>query len=86
LKTNEQIKSPTGKRLVGLLIGVLVIVVFLFWVGPWLERLPLFHPVAELIKAQDIDAGAYYYTDIKEFADAEFNINQAMIYPPERKP
>ena len=82
----EKKKSPPGKGLVGLLIGILLIVVFLFWVGPWFEQMPLFHPIVELIEAQDIDAGAYYYTDIEEFAEAEFNINQAMTYPPTKKP
>ena len=79
---HKQKKSPPGKGLVGLFIGILLIVVFLYRVGPWLEKLPLFHSIVEVIEANDIDAGAYYYTDIKEFADAEFNINPSMTYPP----
>ena len=86
MKTDERKKSPTGKGLVGLLTGILVIVIFMYWVGPLLEQLPLFHPMVELIKAKDIDATAYYYTDIEEFAEAEFNIRQAMTYPPGGKP
>ncbi len=86
MESAKQKKSPTGKGLVGLLIGIAMIVVFVYWVGPWLEQLPLFHPMVELIKAKDIDATAYYYTDIEEFADAEFNIRQSMTYAPSAEP
>ena len=82
MKADEQKNSPIRKGWIGLLTGLVLIAVFLFWLGPWLERLPLFQPLVRLIDEQDIDAGAYYYTDIEEFADAEFNIRQAMTYAP----
>jgi hypothetical protein len=70
------------RGLIRLLMGILIILAFMFGLGPWMERIPMIRPMVELIRTQDIDAGAYYYTDIEEFSEAEFNVNHALKFPP----
>ena len=85
-KMSTSLHSEKGrekrKGILKLLISICLLLTFLYGVGPWLEQLPLFRPIVELIDARDIDAGAYYYTDIEEFSDAEHNIRHSMAYPP----
>jgi hypothetical protein len=50
---------------------------FLLWgfaavVGPWGEKhIPVFNQIVEVIKARDIDSGAYFYTEIEASYSAE---------------
>ena len=71
-----------GRGLIRLIMGILAILAFMYGLGPLLERMPMIRPMVELIETQDIDAGAYYYTDIEEFSEAEFNVNHALKFPP----
>ncbi|EMS78321.1 hypothetical protein [Desulfotignum phosphitoxidans] len=41
-------------------------------VGPWGEKhIPVFNRIVEVIKARDIDSGAYFYTEIEASYSAE---------------
>lgn len=76
-KTERKIKGW-----VALLISVLTIVIFLFVIGPWIEKLPVFQPLADFIDERGIDANMYFYTEVEEFSDADINMNNTLHYPP----
>jgi hypothetical protein len=70
------------KGLWGLLISVLIIIIFLFVIGPWGEELPGFKPLADFIDERGIEANMYFYTEVEEFSEAEINMNNTMQFPP----
>ena len=76
-KTERKIKGW-----VALLIGVLIIIIFLFVIGPWIEKLPGFQPLADFIDERGIEANMYFYTEVEEFSEAEINMNNTMQFPP----
>ncbi len=52
---------------------------FAVWAGPWLEsRIPVFNRIVETIEKQDIDSGAYFYTEIKASYDGEQYLKSAL--------
>jgi len=71
-----------SRRIGALLACILAILLLLFVIGPALKDLPLVRPLATFVEERDIDAGALYYTDIEEFAEAEINMNHTMKYMP----
>jgi hypothetical protein len=84
-KTAEIITDPGSKpapRIRGwimLAAGVLSIWLFAVVVGPWLEkRIPVFNEIVETIEEQDIDAGAYFYTEIKASYEGERYLKNAL--------
>ena len=64
--------------------GQLISVFLLLWVfgtvvGPWLEtRIPTFDKIVETIEEQDIDSGAYFYSEIKGSYDGERYLRDAL--------
>jgi hypothetical protein len=76
-KTKKKIKGWAG-----LLMSVLTIIIFLFVIGPWVEKLPVFQPLADFIDERGIEANMYFYTEVEEFSEAEINMNSIMQYPP----
>lgn len=53
--------------------------VFAIHIGPWLERrIPVFDRIVETIDRQDIDAGAYFYTEIKASYEGERYLRGAL--------
>ena len=52
--------------------------VFMFVVAPWMGSFEAARPLLDFVEERDIDAGAYYYTEVDEFGDAEFAIRQAL--------
>ena len=76
-KTERKIKG-----LLGLMISVLAIIIFLFVIGPWVEKIPGFQPLADFIDERDIEANMYFYTEVEEFSEAQINMNNTMQYPP----
>ena len=59
---------------------------FSFWVaatvvGPWLEkRIPVFNQIVETIERDDINANAYFYTDIKASYEGEQYLRNALAF------
>ena len=76
-KTERKIKGW-----VALFISVLTIIFFLFVIGPWIEKLPGFQPLADFIDERGIEANMYFYTEVEEFSEAEINMNNTMQFPP----
>ncbi len=72
-----------GKGVVALLFSVLAIIFCLFYVGPQLEKLPLFQPIARYIDERGIEANVYFYTEVEEFSEAHINMDNSMDYPPQ---
>lgn len=60
-------QTQSGKK--GWLILILTLAClwgFAQYVGPWGERhIPVFKEIVDIIKARDIDSGAYFYTEIE---------------------
>ena len=71
-----------GKGVVALLFCVLAIIFCLFYIGPQLEKLPLFQPIARFIDERGIEANVYFYTEVEEFSEAHINMDNSMDYPP----
>jgi hypothetical protein len=69
-------------RWIALFIGILILWLLMAYVGPWGRQTETLRPIMEFIEERGIDATAYYYTDIEEFAEAEMNITHTMRYPP----
>ena len=77
-KINER---STVRRLFSLLLSIFIIWIFLFILGPRLQLIPMVRPLITFVESRDIDAGAYYYTDIEEFSEADIHMNNTMAYP-----
>jgi len=65
--------GATRVRAWGLLIlGFACVCLFAFGIGPWLEdRIPVYTEIVQVIEEQDIDSGAYFYSEIKGAYDGE---------------
>ena len=80
-----QMHAPAGKYLrsvAGLAVCILVIVVFMFYIGPRMEKPLHMKPLADFIDERDIKANMYFYTDVEEFSEANINMDNTMKFPP----
>lgn len=66
--------------LFAVLAGVLV---FMYVIGPWGLETSTMKPVATAIEDYGIEANAYYYTEVPEFADAQMFFSNNRRYPTE---
>ncbi|MHC4661845.1 MAG: hypothetical protein ACYS8W_09165 [Planctomycetota bacterium] len=72
----------TGKRLLRLLACILLVLAFIFIVGPWITRLSFVKPLATFIDERNIDAGALFYTEVEQFSDVDVHMRNTMNYSP----
>ena len=63
-------------KLIAIVLGVISFFVVL---GPVGLNLPLYKPIAQYIEQNDINANAYYYTEVEEFADADFHMRNFVV-------
>ncbi|MFO7559674.1 MAG: hypothetical protein R6X10_12645 [Desulfobacterales bacterium] len=70
------------KRLAYLFSCILAIWFFMFYIGPGLEKTIHLTPIAECIDERGIDANMYFYTEVDEFSDAAFYMENTMKYIP----
>lgn len=75
-------EKTTAQKIGGLLSGIAACLLIIYVVGPWLDTLESIRPLAQFIDDRNIDANAYYYTEVEEFADAELNMKNTMYYMP----
>ena len=76
-------KTPSLlRRLTGLMVSIILILVFMLYLGPWLEQSSMVQPIARFIEAHDIDANMYFYTEVEEFSEANLNMQNSMDFPP----
>lgn len=74
------------KRIAGLLVGIALIIVFIFYLAPWLEKPLGMEPLAKFIDEREINANVYFYTEVEEFSEANAHMNNIMAYPPRPAP
>ncbi|MDF1591259.1 MAG: hypothetical protein P1P89_07070 [Desulfobacterales bacterium] len=63
-----------------LLVGIGVVLLFMFVAGPVFQRLPGFVNMAAFIEKEGIRATAIYYTDVKEFGEAEVSLRNNFAF------
>ncbi len=70
-KTNGP--RPNSWKRWGVLIGTLFFLwIFGVYIGPWAaQRIPVFNEIVQTIEKNDIDAGAYFYAEIKASYEGE---------------
>ena len=76
------IAREIGKGVARLLGSFVLILLFIFYVAPWMTGLPMLRSLTGFIEERGIDAGALYYTDLEEFAEAEAQMSNTMAYMP----
>lgn len=67
---------------VKLVVGLVLIVLFIYGVGPLVARLPSVGTMLSFIERRDIRATALYYTDIDEFGEATASLRNSLEYSP----
>ena len=70
------------KRWAGLFLCLFILWLLMAYAAPWGRQTDTLRPFMDVIEERGIDATAYYYTDLEEFAEAENNITHALRYPP----
>jgi|GEM_PF-1346301 len=75
--------SRTWRGWAGLLISLALLGLFFAFGHKGLE-LSFYKPIAQFIEERGIQANAYYYTEVEEFAEAGVNLRTTMTYPPGR--
>jgi hypothetical protein len=63
-----------------LVLAVTGLLLFMFVIGPAGLKTPLLEPMAIFIEENDINANAYYYTDVDEFFLAERHMRDHLGY------
>lgn len=69
-----------------LFLGVVVLWMVMFGVGPMLLNLPWYGEMNRFIESEGIRSTAIYYTDLETFRDAEFDLRQNLEYGPAAPP
>lgn len=70
------------RRWAGLFIGIFILWLLMTYAAPWGRQTATLRPIMDVIDERGIDATAYYYTDLKEFAEAELQITHSLRYAP----
>ncbi len=65
-----------------LLVGLGVVILFMFVIAPMGDRIPGFESVFKFIDDKNIKATAFYYTDIDEFGEAAVTLRNNREYTP----
>jgi hypothetical protein len=88
-KQNKTIASvPSGQKAslgawLRLLLGVVVLLIFMFIIAPAGLNIPGFRSMSELIEEKNLRATALYYTDIDEFGEAAVTLRNNREYTPQ---
>ena len=75
-------KSPKAvlKGWATLTLALAGLILFIYVIGPVGLKTPLLEPMATFIEENDINANAYYYTDVDEFFLAERHMREHLGY------
>jgi len=74
------------KNWLKLLLWVAIVLSFMFYWGPWLiMKTPGYKPVLKAINDQDINANAYFYSDVDEFFEGHYHLENTRDYRPTGK-
>ena len=80
---------PAGasKRWLHLALGLFLLWAFIFVLGPMLQKIPDVGTLSKYINESGIDAGALYYTEVKEVGESEQAIRDTLrFYLPQKQP
>jgi hypothetical protein len=69
------------RRYGALILGVMLILIFIFVFAPAVSRLEQVEPLITYIEEQDIDATPLFYTESPLSGDAELYIRSSLEYP-----
>ncbi len=79
------VPPPLWRRWAALLLGVSLILIFMFGIVPWVERLPFVRPLVEFIEESGINVQGLFYTEVEETGDAENYLRNSLRYPPRKR-
>ena len=80
--TSHQTQGASLKSWAFLGLSILIIVLFLFVVGPMGLQTRVLKPMADFIEENNINANAYYYTEVDEFFIAERHMREHLALVP----
>jgi hypothetical protein len=69
-----------------LLIGVALILLFMFGIGSLAQEIPGARQMAQVIEEHGLRATAIYYTDFEEPAEGSERIRDSLAYTPAKRP
>ena len=75
-------KPPSLGGWPGLILGLALLLLFIFVIVPFWNDLPGVKPLADYIEESGIDAGALYYTEVEETGEAETHMRTTFEYTP----
>ena len=70
------------RGLLALMLSMLLIGIFMFYLGPKGEQTEVLRPMARFIEDRGIQANMYFYTEVEEFYEADINMHNSMKFPP----
>lgn len=76
----EQGRKLRAWTVIGAFLGALIL--FIYVIGPAGLETETLRPMADFIEANDINANAYYYTDVDEFFTAERHMREYLQLVP----
>jgi len=83
----EAAAPPAGlKAWLKLIIGIALILFFMFGIGSLAQRIPGARHMAQVIDERHLRATAIYYTDFEEPAEGSESIRDSLDYTPGGKP
>lgn len=77
---------PSFKGWAAIAAAVIGVVLFLFVFGPMGLESSAYKPIADFIEENNINANAYYYTEVDEFFDAERHMRDHLKLVPGADP
>ncbi len=76
-------EENSSKKWLSLAVGVIIIGVFIYAVGPIVQNLSgTFSQLSNFIDRHDVETGAYVYTDLELTAQASLGARSTMEHPP----
>ena len=82
-KIRTESQGNRAKGIIHLFGFAALVLGFIMFFAPFLDRAPFVQPLIHFIDERDIDATALFYTEIEEFSDAANYMNNAMVFSPQ---
>ena len=76
---------PKGRRWTRFFTCILLVLVFIYVIGPLLSGAPLVRELTRFIDERSIEAGALFYTEVEEFSEADVRMRNTRWYAPGRE-
>ena len=84
-KTGSKSRKSRIKGVVHLFGFIALVLGFILFFAPFLDRVPSIQPLIQFIDERDIDATALFYTEIEEFSDAAIYMNNTLMFSPQER-